>query len=568
MKLVEKQLVQSLSKNKIFVFLMFLLSVFTSFMYFFVRFSIDVNYKRLQSIAVLNEKQQLYWTALTSNISLARSFLFGFLLLTGVVECMFYYRFFKENKKQLGCLKTIGYTDSELVRVFLKATTVVAISGAVTGCIAGYFASDILIDANKTTYLIENIQKGVSFTTLGTGLLFPCIVFLILTYIMYGMVRKKECAVLITEASNKSSCGSVLRMADRLSMLFPKKQRMPVRLALRNVMALILMLLSVFTMLIMFNLAYALNKSSEYISGAQMEGRYYESELRYDFMMQALSEDLSEGQSEVTTYSKSACELQFGKKKDSMLRQTVGAFDESQKLFELIDKKGKVIPFPKEGEIVVSEHIATVYHMNPDDIVKIRIGEETEELKITGVARNAESNWVYMQKEQLNQMLGYSKEAYCGIVSNAVLSDEDALVITREEREKELLRNSVSNQMSAVIVQVMGCVIGCILLLLAVALNFNSNLSDMRILRMLGYKTKEIRHLLVDVYKPVILVGFFLLLLPAFGVVKIILNSLSMQIEEYLHFETGVGVNLLIFGIIWIIYFAIQGLYGREKRKR
>ena len=545
MKLVEKQLFQSLLKNKIFVFLMFLLSVFTSFMYFFVHFSIDLNYKRLQSIAVLNEKQQLYWTALTSNINLARSFLFGFLLLTGFVECMFYYRFFKENKKQLGCLKTIGYTDSELVRVFLKATVVLTISGAVTGCIAGY--------------LIENIQKGVSFTTLGTGLLFPCIVFLILTYIMYGMVRKKECAVLITEASNQSSCGSVLRMADRLSMLFPKKQRMPVRLALRNVMALILMLLSVFTMLIMFNLAYALNKSSEYISGAQMEGRYYESELRYDFMMQALSENLSDGQAEVTTYSKSACELQFGKKKDSMLRQTVGAFDESQKLFELIDKKGKVIPFPKEGEIVVSEHIATVYHMNQDDIVKIRIGEETEELKITGVARNAESNWVYMQKEQLNQMLGYSKEAYCGIVSNAVLSEEDALVITREEREKELLRNSVSNQMSAVIVQVMGCVIGCILLLLAVALNFNSNLSDMRILRMLGYKTKEIRHLLVDVYKPVILVGFFLLLLPAFGVVKIILNSLSMQIEEYLHLETGVGVNLLIFGIIWVIYLAIQG---------
>ena len=568
MKLVEKQLFQSLLKNKVFVFLMFLLSVFTSFMYFFVRFSIDVNYKRLQSIAVLNEKQQLYWTALTSNISLARSFLFGFLLLTGFVECMFYYRFFKENKKQLGCLKTIGYTDSELVRVFLKATVVVTISGAVTGCIAGYFASDILIHANKTTYSIENIQKGVSFTTLGIGLLFPCLVFLILTYIMYGMVRKKECAVLITEASNQSSCGSVLRMADRVSMLFPKKQWMPVRLALRNVMALILMLLSVFTMLIMFNLAYALNKSSEYINGAQMEGRYYESELRYDFMMQALSEDLSDGQTEVTTYSKSDCKLQFGKKEDHMLRQTVGAFDESQKLFELIDKKGKVIPFPKEGEIVVSEHIATVYHMNPDDIVKIRIGEETEELKITGVARNAESNWVYMQKEQLNQMLGYSKEAYCGIVSNAVLSEEDALVITREEREKELLRNSVSNQMSAVIVQVMGCVIGCILLLLAVALNFNSNLSDMRILRMLGYKTKEIRHLLVDVYKPVILVGFFLLLLPALGVVKIILNSLSMQIEEYLHFETGVGVNLLIFGIIWIIYFAIQGLYGREKRKR
>ena len=217
MKLAEKQLSKSLLKNKLFLVLMFLLCVFTSFMYFFVHFSIDVNEKSIANLAVVSEQQQLYQTAIISNNSLAGNFLLGSLLLTGFVIGMFYYRFFQDNKKQLGCLKTIGYTDKELVCVFLKTTGILALSGSAAGCIAGYFASDILIEANRKTYLIEEVQKGVSVTTLGIGLFVPCLVFLVLTYMMYGMIRKKETAVLITDASNRSGNLKVLRMADRVS---------------------------------------------------------------------------------------------------------------------------------------------------------------------------------------------------------------------------------------------------------------------------------------------------------------------------------------------------------------
>ena len=143
--------------------------------------------------------------------------------------------------------------------------------------------------------------------------------------------------------------------------------------------------------------------------------------------------------------------------------------------------------------------------------------------------------------------------------------EENAHVVTREEREAMLKRNTVSNQISAVICEVVGCVIGCILLLLAIALNFQSNLSDRKILHLLGYEPKEIRHLLSDVYKPVIFAGFLLMIFPSLGIVKVVLRSLSRQIEEYLHFQTGIWIQAFILAVIFAIYFLIQGLYAGTK---
>ena len=300
-----------------------------------------------------------------------------------------------------------------------------------------------------------------------------------------------------------------------------------------------------------------------------MEGRNYAYEIQLDTVKQQLPEDLANQKAEnsgmYTTYSKSDCEIQLDRNKKEMLHQTVGAFDAKQTMFELFDQNGSQIGFPKEGEVVISEHISETYGIRKEDRIRLWIGEKAFDLKVCAIEENAETNWIYMQKEQLNQILGYSEKAYCGILSNAAVLEENAHVVTREEREAMLKRNTVSNQISAVICEVVGCVIGCILLLLAIALNFQSNLSDRKILHLLGYEPKEIRHLLSDVYKPVIFAGFLLMIFPSLGIVKVVLRSLSRQIEEYLHFQTGIWIQAFILAVIFAIYFLIQGLYAGTK---
>ena len=106
--------------NKVFVVCMFLMSGMTSFMYFFVHYSIDGNLKRLAAKKLLTEGEEAYWQALNSNISLARSMLVGFTVLTLLVYGLFYYRFYKSQKKTLGCIKQLGYTDKDLKSVFYK----------------------------------------------------------------------------------------------------------------------------------------------------------------------------------------------------------------------------------------------------------------------------------------------------------------------------------------------------------------------------------------------------------------------------------------------------------------
>lgn len=111
MAYLKKQMIKELFRKKIFLALMFLLTVLTSFMYFFVHFSIDANLKWLNKLPSLNEKQAAYQNGLMSNTSLASDMLLGFLALTGFVFAFVFVRFYREHQKQIGALRHLALPD-------------------------------------------------------------------------------------------------------------------------------------------------------------------------------------------------------------------------------------------------------------------------------------------------------------------------------------------------------------------------------------------------------------------------------------------------------------------------
>ena len=106
-------------KNRIFVALLWILTILTSMSYFFVQCSIDGNMDVIQKKTVLQENEVLWENALRSNASLANIFLVATTLLTCFVFCLFFYRFFRANKVQIGCVKALGMSDRELLTCFL-----------------------------------------------------------------------------------------------------------------------------------------------------------------------------------------------------------------------------------------------------------------------------------------------------------------------------------------------------------------------------------------------------------------------------------------------------------------
>ena len=546
MAYLKKQMIKELFRKKIFLALMFLLTVLTSFMYFFVHFSIDANLKWLNKLPSLNEKQAAYQNGLMSNTSLASDMLLGFLALTGFVFAFMFVRFYREHQKQIGAFKALGFTGRDINSVFWKVTFVMSLTGGVIGLIGGFFASDILISANREAYLISGIRKGISGLSICGGILVPGLVLTMITAASWLVVGKQDAGTLMT-GIRKSDYTKTLILADRISGMFPVKMQLPMRLALRNPVAAGLIIVSVMMVSVMFLLGFSLNQSSERLKESQLIGHNYNYQEEFDTVIHGEKEKLA------IRYLKESVTLDNGRK---TIDFSLVGIDEDAQVYEFLDEKGGKVAYPGEQEIVIGKQLEEVYGFHLGDEITVSGEKGSAVFRVSGVAFNATTGNAYVSLNAMQKLLGVSKDAYNGIY--CVEEKAGKAGITRAERLDELQRDTVSNRVSAVIVQVMGCVIGCILLFLALLINFQSAADEMHILQLLGYQRKEIHRMLIDIYKPLI-AGAFLLTLPlALGIVKALLRGMSRQIGDYMMFQTHVAVWGLIIVVIFVIYLLVQ----------
>lgn len=556
MKHMQKQLILELLKNKIFLALMFLLSAFTSFMYFFVKFSVDKNLRFLNGLENLTENQVLFQNALRSNSVLAANILLAFLLLTGFVYGMFFSRFFKSTRKQLGCLKSLGFHDARIRNVFLVFAALLSLAGSAAGLAAGRPASVILIRSGVQSYMVTEAFRGISIRTFLIGFfLLPAAVTAI-TRLMYRPVHRMETGLLLKDGGQAAGFSYILKTADRIASCFPASLRMSVRLALRKPVSALLLLISVLSFSILFLLAYSLNLSSGTVYESQTAGRHY----AYDTHFETPRDAPLPASIQAQTYLDAPAVL------NGNISQTAVGTDEAPGLFLLLDDRGQALEPPHGDQVIISNALRDLYSIHPGDKLTMGIGKNQLDMTVAAAASNASAGCFYLDKSVLAECLSLSGAAYTGVWSENPLPAPGE-VITFGERLEKLERDNVSNRASAVINQLIGCVTGCILLYLTLLLNFQDSTGDVIILHKLGYQMKDIRRMLLDIYRPVLQLFFFLGLVPGILIVKAILKSLSLQIGDYMPFRTNIAVIIFIFILLNIIYSLIQASFSAAVRR-
>jgi len=553
MKLLYKQMTKELSKNYLSLVLILLLVSFTSFIYFFVHFSVDGNIATLQSLPSLKENEHLYLNALHSNAILARNMLTGSVILTSFVFYIFYHRFMKKNYKSLACLKALGFKDSVISSLFWAFTFILSVLGGLLGLIAGYFASDLLLKSGMKSYQMSGLVKRIHISSFFIGIFIPAFFFCIISYLTYLPVATKETALLLSSQTDTSTNPFLLAAANKLANFYPGKNKLSVRLALRKPLALILIILAVTAFSVMFLLAYSLHLSSEKIYQSQILGHHYLYDNLFD-KPRLLEKPLPNSMPYLNTSGNIMTAKQA-------IQQEVIAFKNNSPLFELMDDKGNMLPGPTSGEIVISPALRDLYDIKEGHQIELYIHNHCKTFTVSAIAFNAKLNSVYIHPSDLEEMLSLPPHSYTGIWSIENISDA-AKVISRYEKMDELEKNFVSNRISAVINQLVGCLIGSILLFLALLLNFQDNTKDILILDLMGYQSGAIRKMLLDIYKPVIYFIFSLGLWPSMQIVRFILKSLSLQIGDYMPFQSNIFVIGGIFLLLNFIYFIVQWTFN------
>lgn len=556
MALIYKQLFKQVIKDKIFLSLLLLLTMLTSLSYFFVMGSIDGNIKILKKAQSLSASLQRYKNALNSNRILAYIFWLSLVSLSIVVLVMFFYRFFRANKKQIGCIKALGFKNSSLQFFFIAFTASLSGLGAILGLFGGYALSGILISANAKTYEVTGLTKSISGFSLVMGLVVSTIIFCIAALLCYGFVRNQEAGSLLA-GNNIQNCVPVtLKIADKISRIVPVKKRLSLRIALRKPLAVLLLLVSVMSFNVCMILGQSLNISSAKIYHAQTAGHNYEYQIQYQEYKTA---DIF---SDVMTYIDSASTITIN---NYEIERTVSGLYDINELYELKNINNELLTTPNAGYVYINPELSEIYGVKIGDNLAVTIADQQYQFIVGEIAVNAQTNHIYMNGEQLTEILGITTGSYNGVFSAD--NPGGGAAASKEQRMEELNRNAVSNKTSAVINQVTGIIVGVILIFLALHISLQDNTHDILILSMLGHHTKYIRKLLIDVYLPLLWVVFVITLAPGMILARAIQNALSVSTNDYMPFGINPPAIIIAFGLMNLIYYGVQAAFSLRIKK-
>lgn len=542
--------------------LIFLFIMLTSFMYFFVQFSIDKNMDRLNTITqyggALSEEQHALLIALQSNASLAATFLICLLMISVLVTSLFYKHYCSQHQQEIGTFKALGFKNSSIIKAYVSCTCLLSILATVIGMCLGWAASGVLLQAYIASFGITDVTRGIHAIHLFNGCFLVVIVLCGATALSCKVFLKKEAALLINNSDTQKENRVIAGVSAKIASILPATKQFPVRIALRKPTTILLSILAVGVSTSLFIMSISLYMSSNKVYQSQSEGHHYSYNIKFDETYQAQAEDYTDA--DALLYLETPASLYLGHSDAPVPYQFVG-LSHTGGLLELYDKHGELLSIPDGNGILIGPELQGVYGLNQGDEITLTISGESYPAVIADVAVNAETHHLYLSRKQLAQWMGIAESSYNGLLSNNLNSTMAGTVIIQEERLSTLQKDVVSNKMSAVINQLLGIVAGGILIYLVLLLNFQDSTKEMLILDLLGYTPKEINKMLISVYRPIFIIAFLLTLYPSMAICKEIHKSLSLQTGDYIPFQTNALILLGVFVIIQVIYVIVEATF-------
>ena len=183
MKLLYKHIKKDFLAKKTMMAILSLFLMGTSFLYYFVHFSVDKNLSRYKNVdtATLAANEFKYLTALENNLVLIRYMTIAMFTIFLMIYFLFLTNTIKKNQAKIGLLQSLGFTTYGIAEKTGNFMMIMSVISTLVGFVAGFFGSSILISANEKTYMMESLEKGIKFSTFLLPISFWALLIFIMT---------------------------------------------------------------------------------------------------------------------------------------------------------------------------------------------------------------------------------------------------------------------------------------------------------------------------------------------------------------------------------------------------
>ena len=444
--------------------------------------------------------------------------------------------------KAIGTLYAQGYTAGEIRRYYIKLPLILTVIGSVVGYILGSnFMMQPLIASAYSFYCIPNVELVQSGGRIAATIILPFVIVFIINEI--GLAKSLSAQPLsLLRGDLKQGRICKLKM-KRFSFMTRFRLRILIKSIGDNLLLIVGIILSCFLLIMGIGMNGSLDT---YITQVQSD---VPSEYVYVL------------NSQVKTYSKDAEKLK--------MTQLDYYFEQADRDMTLtcygIEDDSKYIDADVKGVkgMVISDVVAEKFGIEKGDTIELSdaSGEETYEVKVDGICDFPMGLYVFMDREELNKLVGDEKDDYNAYFSDKKLyfnDDDVSSIITKEDTVKSAEQYYDMTSSTISMVCIAAVIIALILMFIIFEMTIDKNKYSISLGKILGYNPRELGSIFIDGKLIVVIIGILIAIPLDLYLMKEMWPSLILTFRGFIPFELS-GENIALIAIIELIaYFVVR----------
>ena len=494
--------------------------------------------------------------ASNSRIDIVRNFLAEYGIMLGSIIPVFFAmitiivavvlgRMIKREQKQIGTLVALGYRKRELARHYSVYAAIPGILGSISGIVLAVVFLRPVCLMFATDYEQINYDIRIYWASVFIALIVPSLLYVLTAVFSVRRLLRKNTVLLLSGATDASRQKN-RRFLAKIRISFGAKFRLRALLANRSRTFVVMMGMFVGTFLCAFGLIMI--DSCNYLidKGLDTAGTY---EYQY-FLNTVKTGNPDSGEPELCfNFEVEGYEKLF----------TVCGLVEKPQYLTLSTRSANPLQY---GRYYLTSNAAALYGVNAGDRFTF-INPFTTRKHTVEIADILEDNTqciLYSSMTNVSGLLGLPETGYNTVLSDRKISlDADTVLYTNsKENMKKQLRYSIDLIMIFVYLMLaFGSVLCVITVYLTVNMYVEENRRSISMLKVLGYRKREINRLVLDINHILVPVSFGLSLFACIKLCEKLFEEFIAVLNVYI--EPSITVSsILLCALVLVLSYAVS----------
>lgn len=522
------------------------------------------DYLRSKNIIILSwmnvtdNPRVTYFAAKLSGIEkMSSSMPVAVLILTCILTGIVMFRMLKREAIITGTLYALGYKKREIMKHYLLYPLIISLLGGFLGTMLGVLTLRPMMNYYVTFFNIPVSSLSYNIIYMITSILLPIFFLVICSYFVVNKSLKSSPVELMRGGNQNNNVGFLERKVNLERFSFNTKFK--IRDLIRNIPRNTFLLLGIIMATMLLLMGFASKSSMNLLLKDSFNEAF---KYNYHYVFNSI-------QNGVPEKGEAFLEIPFAMKSNNKTTFTVYGVNPDSKYISFKEKSGNTL---KSDKIIITRPLADKLNIRPKDTINIinRLDSKEYTITIDNIAETFVGQYIYIPINDLNTMLGFPPNSYIGLWSTEKINipaNNLLAVVTVDDMKKAF--DTMTKPLQAIIggVAFMSFIIGLIVIYVVTSLTIEENKENISLMKVLGYKKKEIYALILNSSSFIVLLGYIL------GV-PILLGSLnalfkSMTKDMSISFPVTIDYIYVLIGFL-IIYltFELSKLLSRRKINR